>query len=315
MIENFKTEIDLGLSSTTKKLPSKYFYNKKGDALFVEIMNLPEYYLTRSEFDIFKNKTQDLIQHLGLEKNTFFELIELGAGDGTKTKQLLKSLSKENYSFNYLPIDISHNALSLLKKDLQNSLPKVLVHTQQGDYFEVLASLKQSNHPKVVLFLGSNIGNMEDAVAAKFLKNLAANLQTNDTLLLGVDLIKAKEIILPAYNDSKGVTAQFNLNLLQRINDELGGNFNLDDFDHAPEYNEREGIAKSYIVSNRSQTVHITATGNTYHFNKGEKIHTEISRKYNDALLQEIIKDSDLHIQTKIVDSKQYFADYILKKQ
>lgn len=315
MIENFKTEIDLGLSSTTKKLPSKYFYNKKGDALFVEIMNLPEYYLTRSEFDIFKNKTQDLIQHLGLEKNTFFELIELGAGDGTKTKQLLKSLSKENYSFNYLPIDISHNALSLLKKDLQNSLPKVLVHTQQGDYFEVLASLKQSNHPKVVLFLGSNIGNMEDAVAAKFLKNLAANLQTNDTLLLGVDLIKAKEIILPAYNDSKGVTAQFNLNLLQRINDELGGNFNLDDFDHAPEYNEREGIAKSYIVSNRSQTVHITATGNTYHFNKGEKIHTEISRKYNDALLQEIIKDSGLHIQTKIVDSKQYFADYILKKQ
>ena len=314
MNENFKNEVHEGLSSDPKSLPSKYFYDKKGDALFVEIMNLPEYYLTRSELEIFQNKTQELIDSIGVQTDSYFELIELGAGDGTKTKELLRELDKQNYNFDYFPIDISSNALKLLEQDLNTQIPNLRVQTRQGDYFEVLASLKNSKQPKVVLFLGSNIGNMQDQMAFKFIYNLGANLQPGDKILLGVDLIKAQEIVLPAYNDKKGITAKFNLNLLDRINKELGANFNPSHFQHQPEYTEKEGIAKSRIVSTTNQTVKINATGNSYTFAKGEKIHTEISRKYNDQLIENIIANTNFSIQTKILDSKAYFADYILKR-
>jgi L-histidine N-alpha-methyltransferase len=314
MNENFKNEVHEGLSSNPKSLPSKYFYDKKGDALFVEIMNLPEYYLTRSELDIFQNKTQDLIEAIDVQPIAYFELIELGAGDGTKTKELLRELDIQNCNFDYFPIDISSNVLGLLKQDLSNEIPNLNVQTQQGDYFEVLASLKKSKQPKVILFLGSSIGNMNDEMASKFIYNLGANLQTGDKLLLGVDLIKAQEIVLPAYDDKEGVTAKFNLNLLNRINQELGGNFNLNQFKHQPEYTEKKGVAKSFIISTTNQKVEIEATGNSYTFSEGEKIHTEISRKYNDQLIEKIIANTDFSLQTKILDSKEYFADYILER-
>ena len=144
MNENFKNEVHKGLSSKPKSLPSKYFYDKKGDALFVEIMNLPEYYLTRSELEIFQNKTQELIDSIGVKTDSYFKLIELGAGDGTKTKELLRELDKQNYNFDYFPIDISSNSLKLLEQDLNTQIPNLRVQTRQGDYFEVLASLKNS---------------------------------------------------------------------------------------------------------------------------------------------------------------------------
>ncbi|KAA5827928.1 L-histidine N(alpha)-methyltransferase [Algibacter amylolyticus] len=314
MTEVFKNEVDKGLQEDNKTLPSKYFYDKIGDALFVEIMNLPEYYLTRCELDIFQNKTQELIESFSVSTDSYFELIELGAGDGTKTKELLRSLGAQNYNFDYFPIDISSNALSLLEKDLKSELPNLSVQIQEGDYFKVLASLKESKKPKIVLFLGSNIGNMSDDMAAEFIYNLGSNLQAGDKLLLGVDLIKARHVVLPAYNDSRGITEKFNLNLLDRINNELGGNFNLNQFKHQPEYDEREGVAKSFIVSTVNQSVEINATGKTYNFTEGEKIHTEISRKYNDALIEKIIEKTDFNLETKILDSKAYFADYILRR-
>lgn len=314
MIETFKEEIKQGLTATPKTLPSKYFYNKIGDALFVQIMNLPEYYLTRSEFDIFKNKTQQLIDAFGIDKNTHFELIELGAGDGTKTKELLKVLDTQNYRFDYMPIDISANALAQLKNNLAKELPNVSVKTQQGDYFNVLHSLKENNNPKVMLFLGSNIGNMDDEIATEFIYNLGANLQKGDKLLLGADLIKSKEIVLPAYNDAQGITAKFNLNLLDRINTELNADFNTSQFKHQPEYNEAEGIAKSFIVSTSDQEVTVQQLNTTFHFKEGEKIHTEISRKYNDALIQQIIANTSFTLDTKIMDTNAYFADYILTR-
>lgn len=314
MIETFKEEIKQGLTATPKTLPSKYFYNKIGDALFVQIMNLPEYYLTRSEFDIFKNKTQQLIDAFGIDKDTHFELIELGAGDGTKTKELLKVLDAQNYRFDYMPIDISANALAQLKNNLAKELPNVSVKTQQGDYFNVLHSLKENNNPKVMLFLGSNIGNMDDEIATEFIYNLGANLQKGDKLLLGADLIKSKEIVLPAYNDAQGITAKFNLNLLDRINTELNADFNTSQFKHQPEYNEAEGIAKSFIVSTSDQEVTVQQLNTTFHFKEGEKIHTEISRKYNDALIQQIIANTSFTLDTKIMDTNAYFADYILTR-
>lgn len=314
MNTTFQNEVHTGLSSSPKTLPSKYFYDKNGDALFVEIMNLPEYYLTRSELDIFQNKTHKLIEAFGINPGSYFELIELGAGDGTKTKELLKVLDRENYNFDYFPIDISSNALKLLKQDLNTEIPNLNVEIQQGDYFEVLTTLSNSKKPKVVLFLGSNIGNMNDEMASKFIYNLGANLQAGDHILLGVDLIKSQDIVLPAYNDKQGITARFNMNLLDRINNELGGNFNLNHFEHQPEYTEKEGIAKSYIVSTKNQIVKIEAIGHSYTFSKGEKIHTEISRKYNDQLIEKIIKHTDFSLLEKVLDNKKYFADYILKR-
>ena len=315
MNTTFRNDVQIGLSSKPKTLPSKYFYDKKGGELFVEIMNLPEYYLTRSELAIFQNKTQELISSLAIDTDTYFELIELGAGDGTKTKELLKALDQQNYNFDYFPIDISSNTLESLEQRLSKELPNVSVKTQQGDYFEVLASLKSSKNPKIMLFLGSNIGNMTDEIASKFIYDLGANLQAGDKLLLGVDMIKSKDIILPAYNDSKGVTAKFNLNLLDRMNNELGANFNINQFEHQPEYIEEEGIAKSYITSKYQQIVEIGALNKTFEFEKGEKIHTEISRKYNDTILNKIIEKTDFILQHKIMDNNYYFADYLLERQ
>lgn len=312
MIEKFKIEVDQGLSKTPKQLPSKYFYDEKGDALFVEIMKLPEYYLTRAEHDIFKNRTEDLIRLLGFDSNEFLELIELGAGDGTKTIELLNALCEHDYPFEYCPIDFSQNALRLLETDLKRKCPKLQIKPLRGEYFEVLKNFNGSNHRKVVLFLGSNIGNLRDDRASAFLHELDKTLNVGDRLLLGVDLMKSEDIVLPAYNDANGVTREFNLNLLRRINRELEADFNLEGFEHKPEYDEHTGIAASYLESKYKQRVQINGMG-VYSFEKGERILTEISRKYNDDILAQILQPTRFKILDKILDKDNLFADYILE--
>lgn len=312
MTEQFKKDVDNGLRMSPKQLPSKYFYDETGDALFVEIMKLPEYYLTRAEHDIFKNKTPELIEVLGFGKDEYIELIELGAGDGMKTIELLNALCEQNYPYEYCPIDISSNALGLLYQSLEAQCPNLNVNPLQGDYFKILEQLKNSNHKKVVLFLGSNIGNMNDEQAAAFLGRLGSVLNKGDKLLLGVDLIKSKDVVLPAYNDPKGITKAFNLNLLKRINLELEADFNIDDFEHKPEYDEQTGIARSYLESLRDQTAHINGVGE-YSFSQGERILMEISRKYNDEILDTILKSTQFQIKAKLLDKDSVFADYILE--
>jgi L-histidine N-alpha-methyltransferase len=309
---SFEKDVHEGLNLSPKYLSSKYFYDKIGDELFVQIMNMPEYYLFNAEFEIFQKQQEQMIQALSIQKDTYFELIELGAGDGTKTKELLKALDKRDFSFDYLPIDISQSSLDKLDTALKNEMPNVTVKTKQGDYFEVLASLKDSHHPKVVLFLGSNIGNLLDRQAHDFIYQLGGSLRSNDKLLLGVDLIKPVEVVLPAYNDASGITAEFNLNLLDRINKELAGDFDRNKFVHKPEYTDEEGIAKSYLMSTEEQTVKVM--GENYVFQKGEKIHTEISRKYSDDIVSKILEDTDFNILSKLTDSKGYFRNYIFNR-
>lgn len=314
MNKNFQNEVNLGLSAKNKTLPSKYFYDAIGDALFVEIMKMPEYYLTNAEFDIFKNQNQALIKALKLNSNAFFDLVELGAGDGTKTKELLKALDHQGYQFEYAPIDISDNALKHLKTSIQKELPTVQIKPKQGDYFNVLADLKSAKHPIVVLFLGSNIGNLPDESAKEFIQKLNDNLKVGDKIILGVDLIKSENMVLPAYNDAQGITKRFNLNLLTRINNELDADFDIDAFDHKSEYTEAEGVARSFLVSNQDQDVTIKSLGKTFTFQKNEKIHTETSRKYNDQVLNAILEHSSLRVIDRLTDSKNLFADYILEK-
>jgi dimethylhistidine N-methyltransferase len=311
MQQQFKKDILDGLNKEPqKKLSSKYFYDAKGDELFVKIMALPEYYLTRAEMDIFQNKTKELINALHLEKGEKYDIIELGAGDGTKTIHLLKELQLQQYNFEYYPVDISLNALQGLEKMLSSALPGLTVKPMHLEYFQSLSLLKQDGNKKIILFLGSNIGNMSDEEATEFIYQLGANMYAGDKLVLGVDLIKPKEIILPAYNDSQGITSAFNLNLLSRINNELGGDFDLEDFEHYPVYDESDGIAKSFLRSRKKQTV--TVSGHTFFFDEGELIHTEISRKYNDNIIKKVLSKTDITWEEKITDTNNLFADYIL---
>lgn len=313
MLEQFKKEVIEGLSKVKQKtLPSKYFYDKKGDELFVKITRLPEYYLTRAEMEIFREKTSDIIAALQLDKAKKYSVVELGAGDGTKTIHLLGELITREYDFEYFPIDISIDALNGIKAFLNAELPTLVVKPNHNDYFKVLENLHQDGTIKIILFLGSNIGNLADEQATEFIYQLGSSLKKGDKIILGVDLKKAKEIVLPAYNDNQGVTAEFNLNLLDRINKELGSNFNRDNFSHIAVYDEAVGIAKSYIKSLIKQSVKFGE--HQFNFEKDELIHTEVSRKYDDRIVKNILSKTDITWQHKIVDNNNLFADYILER-
>jgi L-histidine N-alpha-methyltransferase len=311
----FLRDIKGGFSKNPKYISSHYFYDKAGDELFQQIMEMPEYYLTNAEMQIFREQSEEIIDSFHIGKNEEFELIELGAGDGEKTQYLLKTLLEKKYHFKFIPVDISQNSLSVITNRMENLFPNLAIDPKQGDYFQVLDELFLSNKPKVILLIGSNLGNMQDEIAKEFLNKIANHLKINEKLLLGLDLIKAKNIVLPAYNDAAGITKDFNLNLLKRINRELGGNFEIENFEHAPEYTEEEGVAKSFLRSKKKQTVYIKDLDQSFEFEAGELIHTEISRKYNDEILKDLIHTSGLEISHKLMDSKKYFADYILTKK
>ena len=313
--DTFLKDVQAGLSANPKFISSNYFYDKAGDEIFQQIMEMPEYYLTNAELEIFKDQSEALIKAFGIDPDIEFELIELGAGDGKKTQHLLKMLLEKNYRFKFIPVDISHNSLAVITERMEKLFPNLEISPQQGDYFQVLDQLFSSDKPKIILFIGSNLGNMVDETAKIFLHKIADHLKPNEKLLLGVDQIKSKDIVLPAYNDAAGITSSFNLNLLKRMNRELGANFQLENFVHAPEYTEEEGIAKSFLKSLKKQSVHIKDLGHSFNFEENELIHTEISRKYNDQLLNDLIGGSNLEISHKFLDSRKYFADYILTKR
>ena len=311
MTDTFAKDVDKGLSQDQKSIPSRYFYDKRGDELFVEIMNMPEYYLTNAELEIFNCRTTDLIHSFGMN-GEHFEVVELGAGDGVKVISLLRQLSGRN--FTYSPIDISQNAINTLQTRIMNELPGIDFEGKQGEYFEVLDSLKNVGK-KVILFLGSNIGNLTDERAHDFMVKIAESMQAEDKLLIGFDLKKDQELIRKAYDDPHGYTREFNLNLLRRINNELGGNFRIDDFEHVPKYDVQNGVALSYIESLKEQEVYIEATGKVYSFQAGERIHTEISRKYDMNTIDKIAKDTGLIVKDTFFDSRKYFADVLFTKE
>ena len=308
MDEQFNRDVMKGLSAYPKYLPSKYFYNQKGDLLFQEIMDLEEYYLTRCEFEIFQNEKDQLLSQFSRSGKPF-DLIEFGAGDGKKTKILLEHFLAKGADFTYLPIDISQNALSLLQDDLKQSFPELNIKTLQGEYFEVLSHLKyKPGRTKVVLFLGSNIGNFLKDLAANFLSELAHSLHPDDILLLGVDLIKDPEIVAKAYNDKQGVTKAFNMNLLERINHELGGDFDLAGFNHFPFYDPVVGTSRSFLISNRKQTVSIKHMNASFHFDSWEAMYMEHSQKYRLEELTQLADHTGFRITKNYLDQKHYFV-------
>ncbi|GAA4274067.1 L-histidine N(alpha)-methyltransferase [Aquimarina gracilis] len=314
VISTFEKEVYEGLTAFPKYLSSKYFYDEVGDELFQQIMALPEYYLTRTEYEIFKANKSEIVKSFDTYQKGF-DLIELGAGDGKKTKILLQELQEKNYNFTYMPVDISQNAIDGLVSDLDKGMPQVKTQGQVGEYFEVLDRLRQmSDRKKVIMVLGSNIGNLLHPRAIQFLKKLYKAMHPEDLVFIGFDQKKHPQKVLDAYNDKTGVTAAFNKNVLSRINKELNGNFDLDKFIHWETYDPESGTAKSYLVSNEKQTVDINDLSLQVHFEAWESIHTEISQKYDDDIVKWLAEESGLEIVKSFTDKNEDYKNYLIKK-
>jgi L-histidine N-alpha-methyltransferase len=308
----FAADVLIGLDARPKRLPSKYFYDAEGDKLFQAIMRMPEYYLTGCERDIFRTHKQALLDLIG---SAPFDVVELGAGDGAKTKILLEHFLDSGAAFRYRPIDISGAVLRQLREDLAKRWPQLRVNTLQGDYFQMLESLNiRENTRKVVLFLGANIGNMRPEEALAFLRRLADGMHAGDLLLIGFDLKKDPQIILDAYNDPAGHTAAFNLNLLRRINRELGGEFQLDAFRHWETYNPATGSARSFLVSQKAQRVWIGALERAFDFHAWEAIAVELSQKYSVPEVEEMAARAGFETIRHLFDPRVYFVDALWKK-
>lgn len=308
----FARDVAQGLSLKQKNLPSRYFYDATGSQLFQQIMGLPEYYLTRAEHEVLTQNRTAMSERFS--SGGFFHLIDLGAGDALKTKILLRELSQLHSDFDYVPVDISGDAMQQLSDNLKTELPQVNVQAVVGEYFQALEWLQQNKSArKVVLFLGSNIGNFETRESIAFLQSVRSYLSEGDKLLMGVDLRKNPETILKAYDDAAGVTAAFNMNLLERINRELGGNFDLEHFRHHAIYNPLEGVMRSFLISLKEQDVHIEAVNKTFHFEAWEAIHTENSHKYSLPQIEELGEQCGFKVDKVYFDGDKRFADVLFE--
>ena len=302
-----------GLSATPKFLSSKYFYDDRGSRIFQDIMRMPEYYLTDCELEIFQTQKQDILDGF-TNQNPRFELVELGAGDGLKTKVLLSHFLNYGVDFKYTPIDISGEAIKSLVDDLDGELPDLKVNGRIGDYFDLIGDIKVNGYArKIILFLGSNIGNYSDRESLGFLQRLKAVMHPQDQIFIGFDLKKESRIIINAYNDSSGHTAAFNLNLLHRINRELDADFDINYFTHQEVYNSITGTAKSYLISQKHQKVNIQSLDKTIWFEEGERVFTEMSQKYDSEMINDLAEKSGFEVVRNYFDQRQFFVNSLWK--
>ena len=308
-MDNFLKDVLRGLQSSPKYLESKYFYDKKGDELFQKIMSSEEYYLTNCELEILSEQKAKIADSVSEEEDKL-DVIEFGAGDATKSIYLLKELCERNTIDNYFPIDISKNIIGMLNTNIPNEIPGLKIHGLHGEYFDMLTEANRiSKRKKLVLFLGANIGNFKFDAMPAFCKKLRRLLSKGDMVLIGFDLKKDPKKILAAYDDSEDFTSQFNLNLLIRINNELGANFDLNNFEHYATYDPDSGACKSYLVSMKEQNVCIN--GSTINFKKDETIFMEISHKYSVEQIDTIAVQCGFTPGEHFFDTKKYFVDVI----
>jgi dimethylhistidine N-methyltransferase len=312
-LSQFAEDVLDGLSSVPKHLSSKYFYDDDGSRLFQEIMRLPEYYPTRAELKIFTEQADAICDAFRANAEAI-DLIELGAGDGTKTAVLIENFLQHNVDFTYSPIDISREANDALSARFREKFPSLRIDPHTGDYFKVLHDLRNgSDRRKVLMFLGSNIGNFQRDQAVDFFRQLRAVMNEDDRLFIGIDKQKDPRVIVAAYDDPQGVTAAFNLNLLSRINRELGGNFDLSKFSHYAQYRPVECAARSFLISRERQTVTIKALRRSFDFEQWEPIFMEISQKYTRAMIEDLASESGFTIETDFFDDVNFYSDSLWK--
>jgi L-histidine Nalpha-methyltransferase len=298
---NFLTDVIAGLSTNPRTLPCKYFYDERGAALFQKICELPEYYVTRAEIDILDRYRSDIASLLGSN----IELIGLGTGAGTKTRILIEALEKPAV---YIPVDISQKQLHESAALFQKIFPDLEILPVCADYLQpvVLPSPRHKAARNVVYFPGSTIGNFEPDEAVEFLRRIANVCRRDGGLLIGVDLEKVQRVLEAAYNDRAGVTAQFNLNLLERVNRELGADFDLDQWRHRAIYNSSAGRIEMYLISDIDQFIHLDE--HKFHFRRGEKITTEFSYKYAPEAFAELASKAGFEFVRMWTDDARLFG-------
>ena len=302
--ENFARDVVAGLTAKRKTLRPKYFYDEEGSRLFEEITQVPEYYPTRTEIGILEEKGA-AIAHLIPAGGA---LIEFGAGSSVKIRSVLRALDKLAV---YVPVDISAEFLAGQAEALQEDFPKLKVRPVAADFtkpFELPAEAREC--PRVGFFPGSTIGNFDPPEAESFLRHAARILGPGAHMIVGVDLVKDRDVLRAAYNDADGVTAQFNLNLLRRINRELGGNFDLDCFEHRALFNENRSRVEMHLVSAKRQRVSVC--GRAVEFERGETIHTECSYKYTISSFGDLARGAGWTQVESWTDERDYFSVHVL---
>jgi len=303
----FAHDVLKGLSQSRKSISCKYIYDERGSELFCKIMGLPEYYLTDCEKNCLEACKGSIRETIGRGRSN---LIELGAGDGIKTKILIRNLLEHDHDFQYCPVDISESAVVNLSQCLNREYPGLKIRGLVTDYFQGLTWLSQQNNAKkVVLFLGSNIGNFSPREAMDFLKHLRGSINRGDYLIIGFDLKKDIETMVRAYNDAQGITEQFITNILSRINRELGGEFNLDCFRYVSNWDDLSGAIKSYLVSTCNQKIHIRDLNSSFIFNEGEVVHAESSYKFTTDQCSVMAEVAGFDVVDNYFDDRNYFVD------
>ena len=302
---DFGREVRAGLTGRPKRLPCRFFYDREGSRFFETICELPEYYLTRAEREILAERAGDVVSRFPNGTT----LIELGSGSAAKTRLLIERFLRRDGRLRYVPVDISRSMLEESARALLEEFAGLEISAVAGEYQEGLGCLQEDiRSPKLILWLGSNVGNLDRAEAAEFLHSVRERMAVPDRLLVGIDLRKDRRILEPAYDDAQGVTAQFNRNILARINRELDGQFDLRAFPHRALYNEGEGRIEMYLVSAISQTVRITALDLVIPFEAGEAIHTENSYKYSLREIGELAAAAGLRAECQWLDTGGRFS-------
>ena len=307
----FGDDVRTGLTAVQKSIPPRYFYDDLGSSLFDAICNLPEYYPTRAESELLRRHAPDIANKV----SNVDRIIELGSGSARKTRLLLDEIVSGDREVEYVPVDVDPHGLEKSVHELLAEYPALRVHAVCSDFTRPVRALAEAigEGRTMVIFLGSTIGNFQPREAVALLRDVGRMLRPGDSFLLGADLKKPKEILEAAYNDSLGVTAAFNLNLLQRINRELGGSFDLRSFGHRSFYDAMQSRIEMHLVSLREQSVRIDALNLEVAFSEGETIHTENSYKYDDDALAQMAADAGFEVAGRWTDSRQWFAEVLLK--
>jgi L-histidine Nalpha-methyltransferase len=309
-LATFARDVRRGLTASRKWLPCWYFYDEKGSLLFEEICKLPEYYLTRAEREILESRAGELAARF----NQAIDLIELGSGNAAKTRLLIDALLRRQGTLRFIPIDICKEALEESSRGLLEDFPALEIVAVAAEYQDALSYLRREpTQGKLLLWLGSNIGNFDRDEASAFLRQVGGTLSAADCLLIGIDLRKDAGVLERAYADSRGVTAAFNLNLLARINRELEGNFDLEAFQHQALYNQERGRIEMYLISRKTQRVQINALQLEVSLSSGEAIHTENSYKYSFAEIDTLADAARLSIEAQWLDSQRRFSVNLMK--
>ena len=308
---SFAEDVRAGLLTRPKVLAPKYFYDELGSHLFEAITRLPEYYLTSAEEEILEASADEVISSF----EPPWRLVELGSGSSMKTRRLIEAALRQQGSLEYLPIDISAEALVQSARSLLQKYPTLRVRALVADYEGALSRLAREQDGEgagdtrtVVAFLGSSIGNLDVASAIELMSRVRRGLHSGDALLLGTDLLKAEEVLLSAYDDSLGVTSAFNLNVLARINRELSGEFDLRSFRHAVRFDEEESRVEMHLESRKRQRVAIRQLDLEVDFDAGESIHTESSHKYSRGMLERMCQGSAFELSRSWLDAQQRFS-------